>query len=226
VNKSLVNVIGGAVTAGILLLGVLVGALPLWSNANATMKSADDVAMQNQTQQAVLDGLTAQAAELDSVQREVDALHLELPMNERTEDLVEIAGVAAYRVGATLVAVRPADAAAFAPRTPEVVAAETGVELEAAASEPAVDPTTGEAVTEDSGAADAAAVPDPAAAPADGPQQLTVTVEFDAPDVATATALVDALRAGPRLVSVTGVTVQTEDDAVSVTATVQIFFRP
>ncbi|WP_394278434.1 hypothetical protein [Microbacterium sp.] len=229
-SKSLVNAIGVAVTAGVLLLGILVFALPLWSTANATVQAAEGVAAQNRTQQAVLDGLTAQAAELDAVEREVAELRREIPTTPHAEDVVELAANAALEAGATLVAVRPADAAAFAPRTADVVAAETGTEVAPAASDPAVteNAATGDALTEDA-TADPTVETAPAApvvAAADGPQQLTVTVEFDAPDLATATALLDALRAGPRLVAVTGAIVQTDDDAVSVTATMQVFFRP
>jgi hypothetical protein len=233
VSKSLVNAIGVAVTAGILLLGILVFALPLWSTANATVQAAEGVAAQNRTQQAVLDGLTAQAAELDAVEREVAELRREIPTTPHAEDVVELAANAALEAGATLVAVRPADAAAFAPRTADVVAAETGTEVAPAASDPAVteNAATGDALTEDATADPPTDAPPltetaPPVADADGPQQLTVTVEFDAPDLATATALLDALRAGPRLVAVTGAIVQTDDDAVSVTATMQVFFRP
>lgn len=225
-TKSLVNLIGAAVTAGILLLGVLVCALPLLSTANATMASADDVATQNGTQQAVLDGLTAQSAEIGVVERELAELRSELPDSEHVEDVVELAADAARATGATLTAVRPAEATAFAPRTAAVVAAETGVELAPAASDPDAGDGDGSAedgVPVDEAAAEPAA---PEAATADGSQQVTVTVEFDAADVATLTALLDALRAGPRLVAVTGATVETEEDRVSLIATVQVFFHP
>lgn len=225
-TKSLVNLIGAAVTAGILLLGVLVFALPLLSTANTTMASADDVATQNGTQQAVLDGLTAQSAEIDIVERELAELRRELPESEHVEDVVELAADAARATGATLTAVRPAEATAFTPRTAAVVAAETGVELAPVASEPEV--ADGEGSVEDDAPVDEAPAEPaaPEAAAADGPQQVTVTVEFDAADVATATTLLDALRAGPRLVAVTGATVQTEEGGASLTATVQVFFRP
>lgn len=225
-TKSLVNLVGAAVTAGILLLGVLVFALPLLSTANTTMASADDVATQKSTQQAVLDGLIAKSAEIDIVERELAELRRELPESEHVEDVVELAADAARAAGATLTAVRPAEATAFTPRTAAVVAAETGVELAPVASEPEV--ADGEGSTEDDAPVDEAPAEPaaPEAAAADGPQQVTVTVEFDAADVATLTALLDALRVGPRLVAVTGATVETEEDRVSLIATVQVFFHP
>lgn len=221
-NKQLVNLIGAAASAAILLLGILVFALPLFSSANNTMRDAAGVASQNATQQSVLDGLTAQSGQISAIQAEVAELRLEIPETEHLEDVIELSAVAAATHGGRLKTVTPGTAGPFTPRTVEVVAEGTG--------EP-VTPVE-EPVAEETNAADAETdveTPAPAPSPAvgaEGPQQVEVTVTFDTPDVATATAIVDALRAGPRLVAVTQSVVQTEDDGVTLTVTLLAFYRP
>jgi TolA-binding protein len=223
-NKQLVNLIGGAAAAAILVLGIVVCALPMFSTANSTMADADSVAAQNRTQQAVLDGLTTQAGQLSEIQREVSRLRQGIPETEQLEDVVELAAQAALAYGGVLRSVTPGETAAFAPRTAEVVQAELSAEGATApeASETTEEGTAPEAETE-------TGAPAPAEEPvadASGPQQVAVVVEVDARDVATATLILDALRAGPRLVAVTQANVQTEEDAVTLTATLLAFYRP
>lgn len=224
-TKSLVNLIGAAATAAILLLGILVFALPLLSSANATMSAADDVADQNRTQQAVLDALTAQAGDMPAIEDELAELRRGIPATEHIEDVIELAAAAVDAHGGTLVAVRPADAASFAPRTADVVAAETTGDVAPAPAAPAP--------TEESSGSETPEPADPVESPATGageaptgPQQVAVTVEIDVADVTAATAVLDALRNGPRLLTVTQATAQTDEDGVTLTATVSVLFRP
>ena len=224
-TKSLVNLIGAAVTAGILLLGILVFALPLFSSANATMSAAADVAQQNRTQQAVLEALTAQADDMPAIEDELAELRRGIPATEHIEDVIELAAAAVDAHGGTLVAVRPADAVVFAPRTADVVAAETTGDVAPAPAAPATaDEGSGSETPESADAVEATA-PEAGEAPT-GPQQVAVTVEIDVADVAAATAVLDALRTGPRLLTVSQATVQNDEDGVTLTATVSVLFRP
>jgi hypothetical protein len=221
-NKQLVNLIGAAASAAVLLLGVLVFALPLFSSANTTMSESTRVATQNATQQSVLDGLTEQAGDLAAIEAEVTALRLEIPETEHVEDVVELAAIAALEKGGRLRSVTPGTVGPFTPRTAEVVAAQSSGEeapvVEAPAEE--TDATTSPATQE----TDAPTTTTPTA-PVEGPQQVEVTVAFDTLDVATATAIIDALRVGPRLAAVTHAVVTTEDEKVTLTVTLLVFFR-
>ncbi len=216
-NKQLVNVIGAAATLGILLIGVLVFALPMFSTASSTWKAADDVATQNRAQQTVLDTLTAQSADMTELDATVATLRDEIPAAAHLDDVVLLAVEAARENGGTVTTITPSPAVPFAPRAAEADAAAAPPAEEEAAS-------AGEA-TSDAGAPTAA--PTPAAPAADAPQQISVTLGVEAADVATATRILDALRAGPRLVAVTQASVTSDaDNGASLSVTLLVFTRP
>jgi hypothetical protein len=214
VNKQLVNLIGAAASLLIIVLGVAVFALPLFSAANTTAASADDVARQNRTQQTVLDTLTAQSADMTSLDRTVAELRAEVPAAPHLDDVLLLAVQAAVDEGGVVTSVTPATAEPFASRTGETE------EPSSAATE---ETTTGTDET--------AETPAPAASPAaaaDEQQQISVTVVVEAGDVAAATRILDGLREGPRVAAVTqaAVTSETEDEKVTLTVALLVFFRP
>lgn len=219
-SKQLVNLIGAVASAAIILLGVVVFALPLFSSAGATAAAADDVAAQNRTQQTVLDALTAQAADMAALRAEVDELRAEIPEAAHLDDILLLAVDAADDNGGVLTSLIPAATEPFAPRT------EAG-----AATAPTADGTaeaTPEPATADASAGAAAAGNAAATAPpAHAPEQVPVTVVIEAGDVAAATRALDALRAGPRLVAVTKATVTARPEGgATLTATLLTFHRP
>jgi hypothetical protein len=222
VNKQLVNLIGAAASVAIILLGVFVFALPQFSQANTTAASAKSVAAQNDTQQVVLDTLTAQAADMTELEDQVEELRAEIPEGRHLDDVLLLAVTAAARNGGQATTVTPATPEAFAPRTPEAPeGADAGTDAAAEAT-PAPDATTDTSAP----AVDAAPAPDATPA-ADAAQQVAVTVVIGAPDVDAATRILDALRAGPRLVAVTQATVTTDPEkGATLTVTLLAFFRP
>jgi hypothetical protein len=212
VNKQLVNLIGAAASLLIIVLGVAVFALPLFSAANTTAASADDVARQNRTQQTVLDTLTAQSDDMTSLDRTVAELRAEIPAAPHLDDVLLLAVQAAVAEGGIVTSVTPATAEPFAPRTDETEAPPSAAPEEA---------TTGTDETEQT--------PAPAASPAAAEQQqISVTVVVEAGDVAAATRILDGLRQGPRVAAVTqaAVTSAAEDEKVTLTVTLLVFFRP
>lgn len=226
-TKQLVNLIGAAASLAILLLGVVVFALPLFSSASTTWSSADEVAAQNRTQQTVLDTLAAQSADMSELDATVAELRGEIPPAAYLDDVLLLAVEAARANGGTVTSVAPGTAEPFAPR----VAGATG---DAAATAPAPDPAASEdgsdaasAPTDDAAGAAGAGTSTESAPTANDPQQITVTLGIEAADVAAATRILDALRAGPRLVAVTqaSVTSDTENGA-TLSVTLLAFTRP
>lgn len=216
-NKQLVNLIGAAASVAIILLGVVVFALPLFSSAGKTAASADDVATQNRTQQTVLDSLTAQSADMTELNAAVNELRAEIPEAAHLDDVLLLAVQAVAENGGTVTSVTPEEAEEFAVRVDEADAAAT-----AAAAAPATETT--EAGTEAGAETPASA---PAAPSADAAQQVGVTLVIEANDVAAATSILDALREGPRLVAVTQATTTTSaENRVTLTVTLLAFYRP
>jgi hypothetical protein len=219
VNKQLVNLIGGAAALAIVILGVVVFAVPLYSTASTTNGEANRVASQNDTQQAVLDGLAAQAADTTELDADVDELRAEIPRTAHLDDVLYLAVQAAQAHGGTVTALTKGDATAFAARTAEVEASASGGT--------APPPAASDASASGSASGDASAAgADPAATGADEATQIPVTVTIDAPDVAAATQILDALRAGPRLVAVQQGAVTTKPEGgVTLTAALLAFSR-
>ncbi|GAA1702115.1 hypothetical protein GCM10009808_20080 [Microbacterium sediminicola] len=219
-TKTLVNLIGGLAAVIILVLGVVVVALPLFGAAGTTNASADTVQDQNDTQQLVLDGLRAQAADMDALEDEVAALRDEIPAARHLDDVLVLAVTATSTHGGRIVALSTTESEPFAVRVDE---ADTTAPAYTTGTDPADDTTT------ESGAASAssssAAATDTATQTADA-HQTSVTITIDAPSVEDATAMIDALREGPRLVAVVQATVTSDDDGVSLVVTLLAFDRP
>ncbi len=217
-TKQLVNLIGAAAAVGILLLGIVVGALPVLSAAQTTASSADDVALQNQTQETLLDALRAQAADMTELEDDVAALRAAIPTAAHLDDVLLLALDAARDHGGTVTSLTPA--------TPEPFAIRTGETGEPAAP-PAAEEPAAEAPAEEASAAPPAADV-PAAVPEEAaPAQVAVTIVIEAADVDAATRMLDALRAGPRVVAVTQAGVaEGAEGGVTLTATVLAFSSP
>lgn len=218
-TKQLVNLIGAVASLGILLAGALLFALPQFTGAQRITADAASVEQSNATQQAVLDGLAAQAADMTELDAEVAELRRVVPASVRADDIVQLAADAASEHDGRVVTVTVGETTAFAARTVDAAAgAADGIT-------PAATETTAETTTETSGSdegADAAAPADPAATPAgEGPQQVSITVSITAPDSTKATAVIDELRKGPRAVAVTNAGITTDDDG-TVTAEVTL----
>lgn len=222
-NKQLVNLIGAAASALILVLGIVVFALPQFSSAQSTARSAGDVARQNRTQQTLLDTLTAQSAGMAELDAAVAELRAEIPAAAHLDDVLLLAVRAAQLEAGTVTSLTPVPPEAFTPRDEAVVAAAGGG---APVPAPAPAPATGESATGTTETPDAS--PDePAADPADAPRQVSVTIVVEAADVAAATRILDELRSGPRLVAVTKASVATASEGgATLTATLLAFYRP
>jgi hypothetical protein len=147
---------------------------------------------------------------MTSLDRTVAELRAEIPAAPHLDDVLLLAVQAAVAEGGVVTSVTPATAEPFVPRTGETEAPPSVATEEA---------TTGTDETEQT--------PAPAASPAEQ-QQISVTVVVEAGDVAAATRILDGLRQGPRVAAVTqaAVTSAAEDEKVTLTVTLLVFFRP
>lgn len=192
VNKQLVNLIGGAASIAIIVLGVVVFAIPLYGSARTINSEADTVAQRNSTAQSTLDALRAQSAAMSALNNTVASLRVQIPVKPQVEDVLSLASRAAAAHGATVTAVTPTPAVAFAERT-SVIDPAAAANAAPAPAAPVATPAPGDP---------SAAAGAPPANPATGAQQSSVLVTISVPTVAAATAIVDELRAGPRLIAI------------------------
>lgn len=202
--KHLVTAIGLIVSLGVIALGVFLVAMPLYFQAVAVDAQTATVASTNALYQAQVDELTAQQENLDEITANVAGLRSQIPATGQYDDVFEVVGNAAAASGVAITSVTAGEQIVYTTRT-----GATEGDPAAAATTPAPEAT--DAATDPNAAADANAIdvnaaPAPDAAVAAGRQQVDFVISATAADMAQATAFVDALRAGPRLLNSMAVT--------------------
>ena len=195
--KHLVTAIGLVLSLGVIALGVFLVAMPLYFQAIGVDAQTATVAGTNAIYQAQVDGLREEEERLDEIDADVADLRSQIPATGQLDDVFEVVGRAAEASGVALTAVTAGEQVAFVVRT-------SAEDDPTAAPEPAPTPapTTGatDAATADTApTTDAAAGADATAAA--GRQQVDFVIQATAADMTQATAFLDALRAGPRLLS-------------------------
>ncbi|UJP10277.1 hypothetical protein L2X99_00705 [Microbacterium sp. KUDC0406] len=229
-TRQLINLVGGLVAVLVLVAGVLLIGLPMYSNAQATAAEADQVALGNQTQQTIIDGLRAQEKKSDELDAELAKLRRQIAPEPRADDIVALAIAAVGAHHGTLDSVTVAEAEPFAVRVAEQAdgAADAAAPQDGDQQAQDGDQTGQDGDQTAQGAAEpasasTAAPADAAAAGDDTRQQVPVTLVITAESVVDATSIVDALRAGPRVVAVTDAATTTDDQGVHLTVTALVF---
>lgn len=215
--KHLVTVLGLILSLGVIALGFFLVALPQFFQALGVDAQTATVAHTNAIYQAQVDNLREEEERLDEINAAVADLRSQIPATGQLDDVFEVVGRAAEASGVALTAVTAGDQVAFVVRT--------GVEDPAAAPAPAPEPTPAPtAGATDAATGGSATTPDATAgggaAATSGRQQVDFVIQATATDMAQATAFLDALRAGPRLLSnVTATTAQNGEGAIDVQIT-------
>lgn len=218
--KHLVTALGLIVSLGVIALGVFLVALPLYFQAVGVDGQTATVANTNAIYQAQVDHLTAEEENLEQINAEVAGLRSQIPATAQLDDVFEVVGRAAEASGVSLTSVTAGEQVLFTTRT-GVVDADAAVVAPAPAPEPTPSATEGAADTTTGTTTDAAAEGITATA---GRQQVDFVISASATDMAQATAFLDALRAGPRLLnSVTATTNQSGEGTVDVQITALTF---
>lgn len=219
--KQLVTALGLIVSLGVIALGVFLVAMPLYFQAVGVDGQTATVANTNAIYQAQVDHLTAQEENLEQINAEVAGLRSQIPATAQLDDVFEVVGRAAEASGASLTSVTAGEQVLFTTRT-GVVDADAAVVAPAPAPEPTPSATEGVASTTTETTTDAAAGGGVAATA--GRQQVDFVISASATDMAQATAFLDALRAGPRLLnSITATTTQSGEGTFDVQITALTF---
>lgn len=211
--KHVVTAIGLIVSLGVIALGVSLVALPLYFQSLGVAGQTATVTQTNAIYQAQVDGLRAEEENLDEINAQVESLRVQIPETGELDDVFEIVGNAAVEAGVTLTNVTAGEQVVFAVRT--------GPEDDAAAA-PAPDAGAEGEDTADAGDATAGGTTAEPTAPTpatEGRQQVDFTIAATAPDMAAATAFLDALRSGPRLLNLVQVITLPGEGDVSVQIT-------
>lgn len=220
-NKQLINLLGILVVVGILVAGIALIAVPMIGQAQTTSSQAKTVEQTNSVYEAQIVQLTAAQADQAQLDADTAELRAEIPATTQFDDVFEIAINAATAHQLTIQSVTVAEPA---PWTARAAVGEDGAAVPAPAESTPAEGATDGAATD--GATDAATgdaeVTTPPVDPASSPrQQAAVTITVPAPDFATATAYVDSLKDGLRLLN----PVQFDYTGGILTVTVDTFIR-
>jgi len=204
--KHLVTALGLVVSLGVIALGVFLVALPLYFQAVNVDTQTTTVAATNAVYQAQVEHLTEAQGDLDQINADVADLRAQIPATGQFDDVFEVVGRAAEQTGVQLTAVTAGAAAPFVVAT---APADDDSDATAAPTPVATDEATN--------TTDSTTTPATTAAPAsEGRQQVEFQIVVSASDMSQATAFLDALRAGPRLLSsITATSTQSGEGAVS-----------
>ncbi len=210
--KQLINIVGIAVTLGIVALGVVVVAIPLWLQSVAVDSQTNTVASTNAIYQSQVDALRIEQERQEEIDASVAALRQELPAVNQFDDVFEVVSEAAASSGVTLSSATAGEVSGFVARTSASQPGEELVDESAGEVAPDVEAEatgTGDGAAEsptpapsDEATPDAGGQPSEEEAAPSGRQQADFTILATANDMAQATAFIDALRAGPRLLNI------------------------
>lgn len=229
-NKQLINLAGVLLSVLVLVIGVFAFALPLFVQAETTSRDAATVRQTNTTHQTAIDALRTQQDHSAELDEEIAGLRAQIPGIPHTDDIVFLAISAADRVGGTVTAVTATAVEPFAPRTSPTGDGDSSSLLQmpssgqagSAAPDGATPSVDGSAPTGDAEPAAGASEAAPTSQ-SEGRMQIPMTIEMTVPSVEAATAAIDALRAGPRLVAVTSATTTSSDQGVTLSVSVLAF---
>jgi len=178
-TKQTINLLGGLLVVVIVLAGIFLGVVPRLNQAAQSHQDRDAVAMQNQTQQTLISAYAQQRQQLPGLQAQVASLKRQIAAGPHLEQLIDVAS--GLPDGAALVSITPAGSSGSG----------------AVAASPSASVTATPGATP-SGAASGTV--------ASGFEALPVTVVVSLRKPADAAAVLDRLRAGPRLFLIDHVT--------------------
>lgn len=219
-QKGIITAIGLVVSIGIVVLALVLGALPVYLQSVSVDAQTATVANTNAVYQAQVDNLRAEQENLDAINASVAGLRAQIPASAQLDDVFEVIGRAAEAADVDIVSISAGQQVPFTPHAGVVDETAPTADSSADSSTDATGGTTDgttDGTTEGTGAEDGTGTGDAQTpAPASGRQQVDFAIQVSADDMDAVTAFLDALRAGPRLLSSITATTTTGEDGLTV----------
>ncbi len=211
----LIQIAGVVVAFGILAIGLVLGALPMASQAlqNGKLEASalDTVASVN----AEIASLQGKMGETDSLEAELARQHEGVPELEQFQDIVRAISVAADTAGVTPETLDQSGQSAYT-GVNSAIQAQATTAPSASASESAQASATASATpSADTGQAQVAVPGDAAQWAAKGFAQIPITITLGSPDTDSAVTFVNELRQSTRLVDINMWTVEMSSGSTS-----------
>lgn len=215
-SRQLINLAGGLAVVVVLALGILLVALPTFTQARATEQQADEIAATNDVYDIQVETLRGQQTQLGDLERELAALRAQIPATPLNDEVFELVGEAVEATGGvTVETITAADAEAWLPPTadPEgtdgttaapdaTTDATTDATATPAPTDAATDPAADPNATANGTTADGTTAETPAPVEVDPRQMVPFTLVVTLGDAAQAARFLDALRDDDRLLTI------------------------
>ena len=225
--KQFLNLIGGIAVLAVVTAGVLLLALPLFSQSTATANDAVLVAQSNTAYETQIVSLREREADMDEIEDRVAELRRQIPAEPLLDDVFEVVATAAQTAGVGVLTLTVGDTSAWTPRaalTPESLltsdeapVAETAPVTPEGTTDGAV-PADGTGDATDTATTDTAAIADPQT-------QVAFTITVTAPSPAQAERFIDALGEGARLIGIVHSALTSGTDSYDLTVNALAFVR-
>lgn len=247
-NKQLITLIGALVTVGVVALGALLGAVPLFNGGLTALGQTTQAASTNATYSQQIDSLNAAKKNLSQTQASVSALQAQIPDKPLLDQAFDIVDAAATASGATITSITRGELTAFEPRpappraglvidkpgaTPAPAAdapasGGTGPVSDAKSTASAADANAAATGADANGANAPAASGDTAAksaAAASGRQQVRISIAVSAPTMDAVQQFLDGLRDADRLIAIDTASVTAGSDGFDIKVEAIAFLR-
>lgn len=211
-SRQLINLAGGLAVVVVLALGILLVALPTFTQARATEQQADEIAATNDVYDIQVETLRGQQTQLGDLERELAALRAQIPATPLNDEVFELIGEAVESTGVFVETLTAADAEAWLPPSadPEgtdgTTAAPDATSTDATATpaptDPATDPAADPNATANGTTADGTTAETAAPVEVDPRQMVPFTLVVTLGDAAQAARFLDALRDDDRLLTI------------------------
>lgn len=204
-SRRLINILGVLLVAVVLIAGGLLGAMPVLLEASSTDQEADEVVSANELHELQVVRLRAEQERFDEIEASLSALRAQIPADDQLDDVFAIVNSAARSTDATIESATAGEPAAWVERAAPAPDEDAAATVPPAAGAPVSEETAPATETSPAEGNAGTAPASPEAAPAPPETEVPFTIVVRLPDTAAAARFIDALGAGPRLLSITHV---------------------
>lgn len=215
-SRQLINLAGGLAVVVVLALGILLVALPTFTQARATEQQADEIAATNDVYDIQVETLRGQQTQLGDLERELAALRAQIPATPLNDEVFELIGEAVESTGVFVETLTAADAEAWLPPSadpegtdgttaaPDATSTDATTDATAtpAPTDAATDPAADANATANGTTADGTTAETAAPVEVDPRQMVPFTLVVTLGDAAQAARFLDALRDDDRLLTI------------------------
>jgi len=222
--KQLINLLGIVVVLAVLTLGIVVVALPLYTQSLSTDSETARVAQTNSQYAIQVQALQAAKKDLSQTEREVAGLRTQITVPDHLDDAFELAIRAASAADSAITSMTAGEIEPFVARTAVGEDGKAIPPTPAPSPEATAPPTVG--ASGGTGVESEASPVPHSTPPADDHRlQAPFTIAVEVPSPKAAAAFLDGLRKGPRVIAIVHSSLESSASSFELTVDALAFIR-